>query len=235
MAIVIKEASKTPLALGQLAETLASTYLQHNKMQHDYKIAEQDRIWNNKKEQSLLDASNALGSMDASGFVGGEVGMKLAQAGILNGKEVSGYMAGGGDSLPTWQQQQNAMTAMYNEQNRLAAAGQKASPEQEAQWRSLIEVVKPYDYRQDQMGLEGQVQSRGLAGIGQDPIIGSVGSGGEYTAGNVNLGNVANNAQMPEAPSLTGNLPTVTTQEQYNALPIGARYIWNGQPRTKRQ
>jgi len=232
MAIVIKEASKTPLALGQLAETMANTYLQHNKMKYDFKIAEQDSIWKNTQQQAQLDAANAINDMDDNAFALGAAGKKLAYADSINGKAVGNYFAGGGSS-PEWMQKKDALTAMYNEQNRLASLGQEASPEQQASWRSLIEVVNPYDYRQDPTGMEGHFQSEGLAGIGQDSVIGSIGVNGEYTAGNVNLGNVANNAQSSEPASMTGSIPTITNQAEYDALPNGARYIHNGIPRTK--
>ena len=227
MAIVIKEASKTPLALGQLAETMANTYLQHNKMKNDFAIAEQDSIWKNKQQTAQLDASNALGAMDNSMFTMGEAGKKLAMANTINGKAVGDLLTNGG-SNPEWMGKRDSFADVLVRTHGLDP--------QEAMDVATMNVLNTTKSAQDPMGMSRETYIPGIGAVtGTDPRVGAVDSGGDYTAMESSaLGGVANNAQSMESASMTGSIPTVSNQADYDALPNGARYIGpDGQPRTK--
>jgi len=218
MAIVIKEASKTPLALGQLAESMANTYLQHNKQKNDFAIAEQDSIWKAKQQTAQLDASNALGAMDNSMFTMGEAGKKLAMANTVNGKAVGDLFANGG-SNPEWMGKRDSFADVLVRTHGLDP--------QEAMDVATMNVLNTTKTAQDPMGMSRETYVPGLGAVtGTDPRVGSIEGGGDYTAMTPSaLGGVANNAQSMESASMTGSLPTVSNEAEYKAIQVGARYI----------
>jgi hypothetical protein len=93
MAITIKEASNTPLAIAQLAESLSNTYLQHT--QNDTKRAqwEQEATWRNEKQERSDAAGTSMMNLDPSMFTGGEAGRMNAANLARDNKDASGFFA----------------------------------------------------------------------------------------------------------------------------------------------
>ena len=98
MAIVVKQASNTPLMLGQLAETLANTYLQHNQQKQQWDKYEQERVWKNEERvwrnedraQGQASYDSVMGA-DPSTF-GGAVFQQNAATRAKAGNDISGYL-----------------------------------------------------------------------------------------------------------------------------------------------
>ena len=201
MAIVIKEASKTPLALGQLAETMANTYLQHNKMQHDYKIAEQNAIWKSKQMDAYQTAHDTIQGMDPSAFTQGAAGQQLMAANALSGKDSSSLFASSG-SNPEWMGKRDALIPVLMDSRGLSY--------RDAFNTATFNVLGATSMKQSPTGLAVDNYIPGIsAATGQSGQVSS-NEAGNYTAMNLPpaapaASGVANNAQSLESATMTGS------------------------------
>ena len=107
MAVVVKEASKTPLAIAALADNLAKTYLQYSQNQTAQAQWEQEATWRNqdrereRQEQArederrsqLGDMADYIGGLSPDQFKGGELGRMGAQYAAGQGSDYSDYLA----------------------------------------------------------------------------------------------------------------------------------------------
>lgn len=107
MAVVVKEASKTPLAIAALADNMAKTYLQYAQNETAQAQWEQEATWRNQdreyerqererleEERSRLGGiAQGIGSMDESMFIGGSMGRDSAAYTAGQGKDWTDYLA----------------------------------------------------------------------------------------------------------------------------------------------
>ena len=93
MAIVVKEASNTPLAIAALAKNMADTYVNWNNSERDYAKWQQEQTWRNEDRARLGDLASELGGMDTTGFVGGRAGQMGAINAAYKGNDISPYFA----------------------------------------------------------------------------------------------------------------------------------------------
>lgn len=208
MAIVVKEASNTPLAIAALAKNMADTYVNWNNSEREYAKWQQEQTWRNEDRQLGMDAANSLRELGSDAFIGGDAGMYGAIANARNNKEWSSYLKDdGSSSLAEWENKVNALSSMYQRQG---------YPPQQAYDRALIEITNPYDYRQSPTGVNGQWMSPGRIATDGDPVIGEVNITGDYEP-NTQLGNaamaggngaVAVGTPTPQAPTMTGDMVT---------------------------
>ena len=205
MAIVVKEASNTPLAIAALAKNMADTYVNWNNSERDYAKWQQEQTWRNEDRELGRKSAEALSQLGPDAFLGGQAGLYGAMANARGNEDFSGYLLepNGGRTPAEWENKVTALTDMYQRQG--------FTPQQAAD-RALVEVTNPYDYRQSPIGLDGYQMSPGMSAIGQSPILGTVNATGDYEP-NTQLGNaampggngaVAVGTPTPQAPSMTG-------------------------------
>jgi hypothetical protein len=105
MAIVVKEASKTPLAIAALAKGMADSYVNWNNSEREHQQWEQEKVWTNQDrglKQSIFDE---LGGMGNEAFVGGQAGLLGAQSAALNGDAWDDYLLASSQGDPSAMQE----------------------------------------------------------------------------------------------------------------------------------
>ena len=206
MAIVVKEASNTPLAIAALAKNMADTYVNWNNSERDYAKWQQEQTWKNEDRELGRKSAEALSQLGPDAFLGGQAGLYGAMANARGNEDFSAYLLepNGGRTPAEWENKVTALSGLYERQG--------FTPQQ-AYDRALVEVTNPYDYRQSPIGIDGYQMSPGLTAIGQNPIMGTVDSSGEYEP-NSQLGNAAmpggNGAVAVGTPTPGAQAPTMT-------------------------
>jgi len=169
MAIVIKEASNTPLMLGQLAETLANTYLQHNQQKQEWDKYEQERIWKNEdREQGQASYDSVMGADPAT--FGGSVFQQNAATRAKAGNDISGY-------LPST----STMPAHIYKNQQLNSYYDPNSGATDIQRQAIDSQYGITQLKQDSIGLNQLSADPALAATGANPYTGSLSASGEWT------------------------------------------------------
>ncbi len=183
MAVVVKEASKTPLAIAALADNMAKTYLQYAQNETSQAQWEQEAIWRNQDRQreqeeiSRLGAmAEKIGGMDDSVFVGGELGKMGAVNAAYKGADFADYL-----SQPTGENAYNPYDSTADNREHwettqywMRQNGQlPPDPMADFRWRSM--------YNRPRVTTDAY----GIAKFAYDPLtmqgLGSYNTQGEYT------------------------------------------------------
>jgi hypothetical protein len=181
MAIVIKEASNSPLALGQLAETLANTYLQHNQQKQSWDKFEQERIWKNEDRAQGQATYDAVQAADAAIF-GGEPFKQSAAAIARDGGDISGYIPSTSTKdVPAHIYKNQQLNSYFDPNSNLTDAQRQAIDSQ-------YSITK---MKQDPMGLTQNAVVPALASTGANPFGGSLSASGEWSVPESSLGQAA--------------------------------------------
>jgi hypothetical protein len=112
MAIVVKEASKTPLAIAALAKGMADSYVNWNNSEQQHQQWEQERVWTNQDRELKQSIYDELGGMGEGAFVGGRAGLLGAQNAALNGNAWDDYLLASSQGNPSAMQEKFNMA--YN-------------------------------------------------------------------------------------------------------------------------
>ena len=164
MAIVVKEASKTPLAIAALAKGMADSYVNWNNSEREHQQWEQERVWTNKDRELKLGIYDELGSMGNGAFVGGQAGLLGAQSAALNGSAWDDYLIGQGGNSPEFMQKiQVAADSMMRVDRTLSL--------QEAVDAATLQITGMVKSANDPMGLASQQRIPSLSAVGKAPTL----------------------------------------------------------------
>ena len=101
MAIVVKEASKTPLAIAALAKGMADSYVNWNNSEQQHAEWEQEKTWRNEEldyqrnqRSQLSELAAKLGDKDPGLFLNGELGQMGAVSAASSGGDWSSFLSG---------------------------------------------------------------------------------------------------------------------------------------------
>lgn len=100
MAIVVKEASKTPLAIAALAKGMADSYVNWNNSEQQHAEWEQEKTWRNEELDYQRDQRSQfgelaakLGEKDPGLFLNGELGQMGAVSAAGSGGDWSSFLS----------------------------------------------------------------------------------------------------------------------------------------------
>jgi hypothetical protein len=100
MAIVVKEASKTPLAIAALAKGMADSYVNWNNSEQQHAQWEQEKTWRNEEldyqrnqRSQLSELATKLGDQDPGLFLNGEIGQMGAVSAASSGGDWSSFLS----------------------------------------------------------------------------------------------------------------------------------------------
>ena len=164
MAIVVKEASKTPLAIAALAKGMADSYVNWNNSEREHQQWEQEKVWTNQDRDLKQNIYNELGAMGNGAFVGGQAGLLGAQSAALNGSAWDDYLIGQGGNSPEFMQKINvAADALMNVDSTLSR--------QEAVDAATLQITGMIKTANDPMGLSSQQRIPSLSSVGKVPTL----------------------------------------------------------------
>ncbi len=226
MAIVVKQASNTPLMLGQLAETLANTYLQHNQQKQQWDKYEQERIWKNEDRDRFNQSIVDFDAMKEGTFQSG-AHRASARNDLMNNRSWGSNLPTAATS-PEWMGKRDALAETM--------ARTQGLTNQQAQDSATFNILNATKSAQDPMGMSRDTYIPGMgAATGSDARIGSIDSSGDYTARTPPQATaenpIAQAAQMESATMGAGALgssqasPALPQNDaEFAALPSGAWY-----------
>lgn len=164
MAIVVKEASKTPLAIAALAKGMADSYVNWSNSERDHQQWEQEKVWTNQDRDLKQGIYDELGTMGNDAFVGGQAGLLGAQSAALNGNAWDDYLIGQGGNSPEFMQKiQLAADSMMRVDQTLSR--------QEAVDAATLQITGMIKTANDPMGISGSSKIPGLGAFGKDPTL----------------------------------------------------------------
>lgn len=164
MAIVVKEASKTPLAIAALAKGMADSYVNWSNSEREHQQWEQEKVWTNKDRELKQNIYNELGAMGNGAFVGGQAGLLGAQSAALNGNAWDDYLIGQGGNSPEFMQKINvAADALMNVDRTLSR--------QEAVDAATLQITGMVKSANDPMGISGSSKIPSISAFGKDPTL----------------------------------------------------------------
>lgn len=164
MAIVVKEASKTPLAIAALAKGMADSYVNWNNSEQQHQQWEQEKVWTNQDRELKQSIYDELGGMGEGAFVGGRAGLLGAQNAALNGNAWDDYLIGQGGNSPEFMQKiQLAADSMMRVDRTLSR--------QEAVDAATLQITGMIKTANDPMGISGSSKIPGLGAFGRDPTL----------------------------------------------------------------
>jgi hypothetical protein len=164
MAIVVKEASKTPLAIAALAKGMADSYVNWNNSEREHQQWEQEKVWTNQDRELKQSIFDELGGMGNGAFVGGQAGLLGAQSAALNGDAWDDYLIGQGGNSPEFMQKiQLAADSMMRVDPTLSL--------QEATDAATLQITGMIKSANDPMGLSSQQRIPSLSSVGKAPTL----------------------------------------------------------------
>ncbi len=164
MAIVVKEASKTPLAIAALAKGMADSYVNWSNSEREHQQWEQEKVWTNQDRKLKQNIYDELGGMGDGAFVGGQAGLLGAQSAALNGEAWDDYLIGQGGNSPEFMQKiQLAAESMMRVDSTLSR--------QEAIDAATLQITGMVKSANDPMGLSSQQRIPSLSAVGKAPTL----------------------------------------------------------------
>ena len=176
MAVIVKEASKTPLAIATLASNWANTYADYtaNAMKHD--VWKQEQVWKNQDYVRKTELADKLAARGAGGFKGGDAGMLGAIDAVHNNRAFDDYLLdadGGAGANPynyAHESQIDMLAATFVRQNGM-------DPQTAKDYAAKI-VLGGFTQRGDPLGIGVDYHDWGKAASGSNPVHGRAGVDG---------------------------------------------------------
>lgn len=234
MAVVVKEASKTPLAIAALADNMAKTYLQYAQNETSQAQWEQEATWRNQdreyenqQKEKLGQLASNVSSMDSSAFLNPAAQESAAYA-AGQGQDWTDYLASAGGEDTSLSSHYLRLKLTEERAQRLAGL-LPADPIKDATWEAMYGGIKT---AKDGTGMDTHIY---------DPITGQVlAEMGKGYAPNAwaHLMNGGNGSTAVGTPEGTGAMPSYASEAEARAarsrgdISVGQTILINGKQYT---